>query len=165
VLQKSAQKSSMSRFLDRDAVTGALGQLAEELPPPRPAAPEPAPAQPALRVLERPAVEIKETPPVRAKKPAPVQTLIRGGELYLTPRSAQILNELVSTFKEHTNRAVAPTHMLRGLLLAIQSHLPEVRKEIAALGPLKRPANESQFALDREEFEKKLGEAIIRGVK
>ena len=171
LLQKSVQKSSMARFLDQDAVSGALEQLDPEPIQERPKQIETPPVQPppTLRVVDRQVEERKEPPvverPKRSSAPAQVQTLIRSAELYLTPHSSQILNELVSIFKENTNRAIAPTHMLRGLLLALQSHLPEVRREIAAMGPLRRPANEAQYALDREEFEKKLGEAILRGVK
>ncbi len=98
-------------------------------------------------------------------KANPKSSLIRGGELYLTERSDQILNELVSIFKMNTNKAVAPTHLLRGILLALQPYISQIRREAAEQGPLKRPANESQYALEREEFERMIGQMVVKAVR
>ena len=98
-------------------------------------------------------------------KTNPKSSLIRGGELYLTERSDQILNELVSIFKMNTNKAVAPTHLLRGILLALQPYISQIRREAAEQGPLKRPANESQYALEREEFERMIGQMVVKAVR
>ena len=172
LLKKTPPKSSMSRLLNEEAIATALGDNEEE------ELSAPAAAPMALRIVEAasPAPErVEVEAPVQAPaktlqnvaalRPSAKSSLIRGGELYLTERSDQILRELVGTFKTNTNKAVASTHVLRGILLALQPYLSQIKRESAALGPLKRPANESQFALEREEFERAIGDVVMRAVR
>lgn len=164
-LRKPASKSSMSRFLDPSSAGAALDfqELEPQLDQP----------PPALKVIESqptPAPQTSFEPPRAQTPPAPrapqsKPALIRSGDLYLTPHTHSILEQLLRATKESTNRGTATTHILRGVLLALEPHLEDISRELAHAGPIHRPANSSSSVDEREGFELHIGAAIMRAVR
>ncbi len=87
----------------------------------------------------------------------------RKREIAFTPNANAVLEQLVSLYASATGSVITPSHVLRGILLAAEPVLDQIADGIRAVGPLKRPGNDSKYTTEREAFERTLGEAFLKG--
>jgi hypothetical protein len=100
--------------------------------------------------------------------PAPAERLSEAGEpanikreFVLTPSADETLRTLVSVFERATGTTITNSHLLRTLLRAAAEALPEIEKEAARLGRMKRPSNARGNESERDEFERRLAQALL----
>src|SRR4051794_11818936 len=86
-------------------------------------------------------------------------------EFTLTRSADGALNELLALLQRQTGSKLHSSHLMRAILRAFQHALPEIEREAAALGPLKRPRNASGQEAERDEFEARLAAALLSGLR
>jgi Arc/MetJ-type ribon-helix-helix transcriptional regulator len=86
-------------------------------------------------------------------------------ELTLTRSTDQTLDELVALYQRATGSRVHASHVMRALLRALSLALPEIERSATALGPLRRPSNAPGREAERDEFEARLAESLLAGLR
>src|SRR3954451_13965310 len=86
-------------------------------------------------------------------------------EFTLTRSADGTLNELLALLQRQTGSRLHSSHLMRALLRAFQHALPEIEREAAALGTLKRPRNASGQEAERDEFEARIAAALLAGLR
>jgi hypothetical protein len=89
----------------------------------------------------------------------------RTREFHLTASTDATLKRAVEVFNEATGSNLTNSHFFRAVLLAVAQAMPELEREAAKLGPLKRPSNAPGHEADRDEFERKLADAFLAGIR
>jgi hypothetical protein len=79
----------------------------------------------------------------------------------LTPLADHTLRDAVTLFSRATGTDMTNSHLFRVLLKAVAHAMPEIEREVAQLGKLKRPSNARTNQVEREEFERKLAAAVV----
>ena len=181
--KKTAARSSMSRYLQAGTAAAALEVVEEieELPKEiLPATPKESLKEVSKKAKTEPVGQgtanrvVRSVPAVRQPEPStPVYSEVeleqasisRKREIGFSNRTNNILDKLVDTYSEATGSTVTVSHVIRAMLLASEDALPEILDEISSLGPMKRPGNEKKFDVEREEYERTLGAAILDGLR
>jgi hypothetical protein len=106
------------------------------------------------------------------REPAPAGTPEPTGEaadvkreLTLTRTTDRTLDDLVAIYQRATGARVHASHVMRALLRALRSSLPEVERAAAGLGPIRRPSNAPGREAERDAFEIKLSESLLAGLR
>jgi hypothetical protein len=97
-------------------------------------------------------------PAVETGEPANIKR-----EFVLTASTDQTLREAVSLFERATGTTITNSHLLRALLRVAAHALPEIEKQAAGLGPMKRPSNARRNEAGRDEFERRLAQVLLAG--
>jgi hypothetical protein len=119
------------------------------------AATRPAPGIPAFPPAGTPADE-----PARTGEPANIKR-----EFVLTRGADETLRKLVALCEQATGTRLTNSHVLRAILRALELAMPELEREAARLGPLKRPSNAKGNEADRDEFEQRLAACLHAGLR
>lgn len=86
-------------------------------------------------------------------------------EFVLTASSEESLRRLLVLYERATGAKLTGSHLLRALLRAVDEALPEIERAASGLGPLKRPSNARGGEAGREEFERRLAESLLAGMR
>lgn len=89
----------------------------------------------------------------------------RTREFHLTASADATLKRAVEIYNEATGSNLTNSHFFRAVLMAVAQAMPEIEKEAAKLGPLKRPSNAPGHEAERDEFERKLANAFLAGIR
>jgi hypothetical protein len=85
-------------------------------------------------------------------------------EFILTGSADATLREAVSILSRATGTDVTNSHFLRSLLKVLAAALPEIEREAARTGRLKRPGNARGREAERESYKRRLAEALLAGM-
>jgi hypothetical protein len=86
-------------------------------------------------------------------------------ELTLDSCADAALTELVTLFRDGTNARMTTSHVARALLRVIALCRPQLEREARRLGPLRLPSNARGRELQRDEFERRIAEAILTALR
>lgn len=89
----------------------------------------------------------------------------RKREFVLTPTADETLTQLLSVFGRGTGSKLTNSHVLQAVLHAVRHAMPELEKQAARLGPLRRPSNARGNEAERDELEKKLAACLVAGMR
>lgn len=81
-------------------------------------------------------------------------------EFILTRGADDTLQDAVRILSRATGANLTNSHFLRAVLKTVQLAMPELEREAAKLGKLKRPSNARGNEVEREEYEERLAEAL-----
>jgi hypothetical protein len=86
-------------------------------------------------------------------------------EFILTQTADDTLGHVVTLYSKATGTQVSNSHFLRALLKALAQVLPDLEREAWQLGRLRRPSNARGREAEREEYERTLAGALLRGLR
>jgi hypothetical protein len=86
-------------------------------------------------------------------------------EFILTASADETLHQGVRIFSRATGTDLTNSHFLRVLLKTVEHALPELEKEASRIGRLKRPSNAKGHEADREEYERRLAQALLVAIR
>lgn len=145
-LRETPPTSAVARLLDVGAAARAVAVTAV-MAPETPSAPHAALPQPAQETCDA----------------APVALVKR--EFVLTPQSEQVLSDLMDLFRRHTGAKLTGSHLLRSLLMGLESARGTLEPEVRRLGPLKLPSNARDRQSERSRFERRIAAALVAGMR
>ena len=83
----------------------------------------------------------------------------------LTPSTDRTLKRLVSIYSNAASLDLKASEVLRAVLVALEHAIPELEREAAQIGPLKRPKHERGNEALRDQLERRIARAIIAGTR
>lgn len=86
-------------------------------------------------------------------------------EFILTRGADDTLQDAVRILSRATGANLTNSHFLRAVLKAVQLAMPELEREAAKLGKLKRPSNARGNEAERDEYEDRLSEAVHSAIR
>lgn len=86
-------------------------------------------------------------------------------EFTLTRATDATLNELLAIYQREAACRLHSSHLMRAILRALGRALPEIEREAARLGALKRPRNAAGQEAERDEFEERLAFSLLAGLR
>ena len=86
-------------------------------------------------------------------------------EFILTRAADDTLQDAVRLLSRATGANLTNSHFLRAVLKTVQLAMPELEREAAKLGKLKRPSNARGNEAEREEYEERLAEAVHSAIR
>lgn len=86
-------------------------------------------------------------------------------QFLFTPSTDETLKDLIRAFSRATGIDLKGSEMLRALMIALKHAAPELEREAARIGRLKRPKNDRGNEYLREQLERRLAQAIIAGIR
>lgn len=98
--------------------------------------------------------------PPRTGEPANVKR-----EFVLTPGAETTLRQVLALFEQATGAKLTHSHLLRAVLTVLEHALPDLEREAARLGPMKRPSNARGAEAERDDFERRLAAVLRAGVR
>src|ERR687894_299696 len=145
-LDKPQPSSSVANMLDLGVGAAALAKpTRRENVPPTPVAndipPQPAPAEPA-------------------GEPANIHR-----QFILTRSADETLKKLVRIYSRAGGVDLKSSEVMRAVLIALGHAAPELEREAARIGRLKRPKNERGNEGLRDRLERRIARAIVAGMK
>lgn len=141
-LREPPPSSSVARLLDLQAASRAVARP-EDLLTPSPAT--------AHRPETEPAI------------PGEVPTIKR--EFVLTPSTDQTFSQLVDLYRRTTGTKLSSSHVARAVLRGIAHCMDNLEREARRIGQLRLPGNARGREGQREQFEQRLAEAFVAGVR
>lgn len=146
-LTLSQPSSSVAKLLEPGVGQAAVRPTFLQTPePPAPGSPAP----PHSRIPD----------PALTGEPANVKR-----EFVLTPSGEESLRRLQAIYERATGAKLTGSHMLRALLRVVDAALPDIEREAARLGPLKRPSNARGGEAERDEFERRIAACLLAGMR
>ena len=144
-LTKPQPRSSVSNMLDLSVGAAALS-----------APPQPAESQ-----------EISTPVQAVALPPAPAEEEVASihRQFILTRSADETLKKVLQIYSKATGLDLKASELLRALLLALEHVAPELEREAARIGRLKRPKNERSNKALRDELERNIARAIVSGAR
>jgi len=167
-LREPPPTSSVARLLDVEAASRALA-------PAQPAAPEP--SKPAN--LDAPALT-PSTPPLRQSEALPVHHVSPPNlssaaptgepanikrELVLSPSTEETFSRLVELYRRSTGTRLSSSHVARAMLKGVAACMASLEREAEAIGRLRLPGNARGREGEREQFEDRIAESFVNGVR
>jgi hypothetical protein len=128
--------SAVARLLEPGSASAALAPAGPRLVPPRSAA----------------MTESRALPPIKR-------------EFVFSPAADEALRELLALYQRAIGGSVTHSHLLRALFQVVAHALPEIERQAALLGPLRRPSNARGDELRRQEFERQLAHSLCRAFR
>lgn len=147
-LEKKQPTSSVANMLDANVGRAAV------TPPPLQTG---QPIKPTPIALEIP------PQPLRLDKTGEAANIHR--QFILTNTTDETLKHLVTIYSRATGIDLKSTELMRAILIALKHAAPELEREAAHIGTLKRPKNEKGNEYLRDRLERKLARAIIAGMR
>ena len=145
-LTKPQPQSSVSNMLDL-----AVGAAALSTPPKRePLAPTPI---------------ANEIPPLSAPRDTTGESTNIHRQFILTSSTDETLKKLVGVYSKATGIDLKASEVMRAVLIALEHAAPELEREAAHIGRLKRPKNERGKEALRDQLERQIARAIIAGTR
>lgn len=86
-------------------------------------------------------------------------------QFILTNSTDETLKKLVNIYSKATGVDLKGSEIMRAVLIALEHAAPELEREAAHIGRLKRPKNERGNEGLREQLERRLARAIIAGTR
>lgn len=83
----------------------------------------------------------------------------------LTPSADRVLKRLIAIYGEATDLDLKYSELLRAILFAAEHALPELVREAAHIGKLKRPKNDRGNAALRDELERRIARGFLAGMR
>ncbi|MDQ3258898.1 MAG: hypothetical protein M3R15_34385 [Acidobacteriota bacterium] len=146
LLTKPQRESSVSNMLDM-----AVGAAALSTPPKRePTTPTPI----ANEILPQPVQNGTTGEPANIHR-----------QFILTGSTDETLKKLVSIYSKATGIDLKASEVMRAVLMALEHATPELEREAAHIGRLKRPKNERGKEALRDQLERRIARAIIAGTR
>lgn len=141
--------SSVANLLESGVAAAALRPVPSGMP---------ADGHAGMRAVPHPGPHVGR--PVPTGEPANLKR-----EFVLTPTADDTLNQLLTVFGRGTVSKLTNSHVLRAVLHAVRHAMPELEKQAARLGPLRRPSNARGNEAERDELEKKLAACLVAGMR
>jgi hypothetical protein len=145
-LTKPQPQSSVSNMLDL-----AVGAAAVSTPPKREIL-APTPVTNEISSL-----------PVRRETTGEPTNIHR--QFILTTSTDETLKKLVNIYSKATGVDLKASEVMRAVLIALEHAAPELEREAARIGRLKRPKNERGKESLRDQLERRIASAIIAGTR
>lgn len=150
-LRTPPPSSSIARLFDLESAARAVaasGIVKDPKEAERPAVPEP-----TVATRSAPAsTHVTTTPSIKR-------------EFVLTPASEATLSQLVEIYRRTTGTKLTASHVARALIKGIAHCLEYLDKEARRIGPLKLPSNARGRESEREQFEAKIADAFVAGIR
>lgn len=108
--------------------------------------------------------KIDESSAATTAQAEPSTTPIIKREFMLTPGADDTLYQAVRTLSRATGTNLSNSHFLRVLLKVVAEAMPQIEKEAARLGKLKRPGNAPANQPEREEYEERIAAAVAAAI-
>jgi hypothetical protein len=111
------------------------------------------------------------TPVANEIQPRPIQNNTTGEpanihrQFILTGSTDEILKRVVSIYSKATGIDLKASEVMRAVLMALDHAAPELEREAAHIGRLKRPKNERGNEALRDQLERRIARAIIAGAR
>jgi hypothetical protein len=86
-------------------------------------------------------------------------------QFVLTPSSDRVLKKIVAVYSDATRLDLKHSEFLRAMLVAVEHALPELAREAAQIGQLKRPKNDRGNEAVRDQMERRIAEAFVAGMR
>lgn len=86
-------------------------------------------------------------------------------ELTLDRAADAMLTDLIQLLRTATDTRLTASHVVRATLRAIAACRPALEHEAHRLGPMKLPSNASGRERERDEFEQRIADAVLRGMQ
>jgi hypothetical protein len=134
-LTKDQPTSSVANLLNANVVAAALG--------------------PAKPIVQAESHETKITG----------EPVNRTREFHLTASADATLKQAVEIYNAATGSNITNSHFFRAVLMAVAQAMPELEREAAKLGLMKRPSNAPGHEAERDEFERRLAHAFLAGIQ
>jgi hypothetical protein len=130
---------------------------------------KPAPAHVPVPISEaQPPQPATFVPPPAAKPKLAVPT----GEIPNVPRqftltasTDRVLRRIVGIYSEAAGMDLKHSELLRAILMAVEHAVPELEREAAVIGKIKRPKNDRGREAEREALERRIAKAFIAGMR
>lgn len=156
-LREPQPTSAVSKLFDAGAAARAVSRP-EALPTPT--------AQPTpVGVSTQPTMHAGMPAFPHAGVPATGEPANLKRELVLSPSTDETFTNLVDLFKRSTGTRLTSSHVARGLLKGIEKCLPTIQREARQIGPLRLPSNARGREGEREQFEERIAQAIVAGIR
>jgi hypothetical protein len=103
--------------------------------------------------------------------PRPIQNNTTGEpanihrQFILTESTDETLKKLVGIYSKATSIDLKASEVMRAVLMALEHAAPELEREAAHIGRLKRPKNERGKEALRDQLERRIARAIIAGAR
>ncbi len=167
-LREPPPSSSVARLLDVEAASRALAPRQPSIvQPPGPANQDGAPPPPLTAPPRQP-----EALPVQQAPAATVASAIPTGEpanvkrdLVLSPSTHETLSRLVELYRRSTGTRLNSSHVARAMLKGVAACMASLEQEAAAIGKLRLPGNARGREGEREQFEDRIAESFVNGVR
>jgi len=155
-LREPPPSSSVARFLDANAAARAVATPTLESG--RPAVSPTGTMHPSTQGLNGTAPQTSVT------RPASESRNIKR-EFILSTEADEICTELVALLRRSTGTRLSSSHVMRGMLKGIATCMETLEHEARRVGRLRLPSNARGNELQREEFEQRLAETFINGIR
>jgi hypothetical protein len=83
----------------------------------------------------------------------------------LSPLTDRTLKRLIAAYGEATGLDLKHSELLRAILVAVAHAMPELSREAERIGPLRRPKNDRGSEVLRDELERRIAAAFVRGMR
>lgn len=86
-------------------------------------------------------------------------------ELILNRATDETFAQLVEIYRRATGARLSASHVARAILKGIACDLPALQREANRIGRLRLPSNARGHELEREQFERRLANAFVAGMR
>jgi hypothetical protein len=86
-------------------------------------------------------------------------------EFILTRTADESLGHLTTLYSKATGTNLTNSHFLRALLKALTHAMPEIERQAALVGRLRRPSNARGREGEREEYERRIAASLLAGMR
>lgn len=155
-LRDAQPSSSVARLLDVDAASRALAAL-----PIRSSETKPELASSTVASADHP--RAFASPSHLGNQPRDSGGMKR--EFILSPSVDESFSRLIELYRRSTGTRLSGSHVLRAMLRGVSTCMESLQHEAARMGRLKLPSNASGWERQREEFEDRIAEAFINGIR
>lgn len=139
-LQQPPPTSAVARLLNREVANRAVAPIRDE-------------------PIELPVVASPDVPAVPAE-PLPENVPRIKREFILSDEADGTFNDLLLLFRRATHTRLTASQLFRSILKALRQTLPVLQYEAKQLGRMRLPGNGREATRQRQEFERRLSEAL-----
>jgi len=86
-------------------------------------------------------------------------------EFIFSPSTDESIARLIDLYRRSTGTRLSGSHVLRAMLRGVSTCMDSLQQEAARMGRLKLPSNASGWERQRDEFEDRIAEAFINGIR
>ena len=122
-------------------------------------------AKPPKRELTLPTPIANEIPPQPPTAEPDGEPANIHRQFILTSSTDETLKKLVNIYSKATGIDLKGSEVMRSVLIALEHAAPELEREAAHIGRLRRPKNERGNEGLREQLERRIARAIIAGTR